>query len=138
MEISILWDLDDDEEVSYLIEPSQFNEENYVNTGHVHFTEVKYGIRPVFQSLNQSMYCVFDSRAEFPVLFTLNSFLDLLQLMTINNYSYRGINVKDVDHLALIANYSGRTFFSLFIDKHEIIKLVQDQIKNSEYNPVVR
>jgi hypothetical protein len=78
LEISLLWDLDDDEEISYIVEPQQIAIESFVQTGHVHFTEAKYGLRPISPSFNQSLYCVLDSKTEFPVLFTLNSFLDLL------------------------------------------------------------
>ncbi len=138
LEISILWDLDDDEEISTIVDPQNFQIETYVNTGHIHFVESKYGLRPISASLNQNLYCVFDTKSSLPVLFSVTTFLDILQVMTIHNFSQNGIPVQDVDPYALVSNYSGRTFFSLFSERHDLIKLVSDQIKNNEYSPETR
>jgi hypothetical protein len=87
LEISILWDLDDDEEISTIVDPQNFQIETYVNTGHIHFVESKYGLRPISASLNQNLYCVFDTKSSLPVLFSVTTFLDILQVMTIHNFS---------------------------------------------------
>lgn len=53
--------------------------------------------------------------------------------MTIDVFFREGIHVKEVDHLTLLSNLDGRTFFSLFYQQHDVINLARDQFLNVDY-----
>jgi hypothetical protein len=61
----------------------------------------------------------------------LSSALDIFTLRSLEASTDLGLYVKDLDPYLLIANLQGRTFFSLFYDRHDLLHLAYQQIQNN-------
>ena len=113
-EVSLIWDLDENEEINSLGQSCVFDSENSVRTGHVHYLENQSGKVPIFSNKDNSMFAVQNMYDQSTLLFEPYSTLDLLMFATVEIYLASGVFVKDIDPQSLTVTLGSRTFFSIF------------------------
>ena len=113
-EISLIWDLDENEEVSFLVQSGVFDQDNFVRTGHIHYLENQTGKVAIFANRDNSMFAVQNMYDQSSLLFEPYATLDLLMFATIDIYLKSGFFVKDIDPHSLTVAIGGRTFFTIF------------------------